>query len=106
MRAGVPGRSGVRAIRIAERNVETGKFFVLKNLPNHLLQLDIGTDGELAHHIAVFVGMGVGPEIFFQHLVIAEDLGDAVVLNANSQRVDGVVGDYLCERYPTTPSTT
>src|SRR5208283_4746176 len=92
-----PGRSGVRAIRIAERNVETGKFLVLKNLPDHLLQLDVGTDGELAHHIAVFVGMGVGPEILFQHLVVAEDLGDAVVLNANGQRVAGEVGISLAE---------
>src|SRR5580693_3803450 len=59
----IPLRSRVRPVRIAKRNVYSWIFLVLKNLPNHVLQFDICANRKFAHAIAVFVSMGVTPEI-------------------------------------------
>src|ERR1700720_2793373 len=62
----VPLRAGVRAVRISERDVNSGIFLVLQNLANDILQVNIGPDREFANPVAVFVRMCVLPEIGFQ----------------------------------------
>src|SRR5271170_7750399 len=78
VRAGVPPGSSVFPIRIAEGDVNAGKFLVLQDLADNVGQLNICADGKLAYPVAVLVGVGVGPEILFQLFVFAEDLGDAI----------------------------
>ena len=47
--------------------------------------------------VAVFVGVGVGPELLLQLLVVAEDFGDAIVLDADGQRLARQVLILLAE---------
>ena len=63
VRRRIPLRAGMRAVGIAERDVNAGKFFVLQNVADHAVQSDVGADGELAHAIAVFIGVRVLPEL-------------------------------------------
>src|SRR5258706_6994519 len=42
----IPLRSGVCPVGIPERNVHSRILFILQNLPNHVLQIDVGPDGE------------------------------------------------------------
>jgi hypothetical protein len=75
----VPLRPRVLAVRIAKGDMNAGEFLVLQNLADYVGQFNIGADGELAYAIAVFVSVGVRPEILFQCLVLAENFGDAIV---------------------------
>ncbi len=59
----VPLCSSVRAVRITKSDVHAGIFFVLQNLPNHILQFDIGANGKFADAIAVLIRVCVTPEI-------------------------------------------
>ncbi len=61
------------------------------------VQFNIGADGKLADAVAVFVGVGVGPEILLQRLVLAEDLGDAIVLHADGQRLALEIAVFVAE---------
>ena len=60
---GIPVGAGVRAVGIAERDVDAGIFLVLQDLADDMLQVDVGADGEFADAVAVLVGVGVLPEI-------------------------------------------
>src|SRR5579862_3550234 len=66
----IPLRSRVRTVRISERNVHPGIFLILQNLPNHILEIDIGANGELAHAVAILIGVRVLPEIVFQFAIL------------------------------------
>src|ERR1039458_7237821 len=52
MGGGVPIGAGVRAIGIAERDVDSGDLLVLQNIADHVVDADVGADGELAHAVA------------------------------------------------------
>ena len=67
--ARIPVRAGVRAVGIAERDVDAGDLFVLQNVADHVVHGDVGADGELAHAVAVLIGMAVAPELVSQFLV-------------------------------------
>src|SRR3954454_18301512 len=69
VRGRIPLRTGVLAVRIAKGDVDAGEFFVLKDVTDHVFHADVGADGELADPIAVFVRMGVGPEVLFEFFV-------------------------------------
>ncbi len=71
-------RAGMRAVGIAERDMDAGIFFVLQNLPDQVLKLNVRPDGELADAIAVFVGVGVAPEVVFEFAVRRVRLGQAI----------------------------
>src|SRR4051794_16647967 len=86
VRAAVPVGTGVRAVRISEGDVDAGDLLVLQNIPDHVAHADVGTDGELAHAIAVLVGMTVVPELLFEHLVAAVRFDEAAVADDDSQR--------------------
>jgi hypothetical protein len=60
---GLPGGAGVGAVRVAEGYVDAGEFFVLQDVADDALDTDVGTDGELADTVGVFVGVSVGPEV-------------------------------------------
>ena len=65
VRGAIPLRAGVRAVGIAEGDVDAGDFFILQDIADHAVQADVGADGEFAHAVAVFVGVGVVPELVF-----------------------------------------
>src|ERR1035438_5897607 len=73
----VPVRAGVRAVRIAERDVNAGDFLVLENVADDVMDGDVGADGEFAHAVAVLVGVAVAPELGFQFPVGAVGFSQA-----------------------------
>lgn len=81
-----PGRAGVLSVRIAEGDVDAGKFLVLKNVADDAGDADVGADGEFADAIGVLVGMGVGPEIPLELVVAAGTGDDAILCDLNRQR--------------------
>ncbi len=54
VRGGVPVGAGVRAVRVAEGDVDAGELFVLQDVADHVRELDVGADGELADAIGLF----------------------------------------------------
>src|SRR5229473_5576612 len=87
MRGRVPLCPSMRPIGIAKRNVYSRIFFVLQDLPNHVLQLDVRADGKFAYTIAVLVRMGVAPEVAFQLAIDGMGLSQPVTLHPNGQRI-------------------
>ena len=67
----IPVGAGVRAVGIAERNVDAGIFLVLQNVADDILELDVGADGEFADAVAVLVGVRVLPEVVLEFLILA-----------------------------------
>src|ERR1035438_2463159 len=93
----VPVRPGVRAVRIAERDVNAGNLFVLEYVADDVVNGDVGADGEFAHAVAVFVGMTVAPELGFQLLVGAAGFLQAAVHHLDGQRSLAQVAVFLAE---------
>src|SRR5712692_8247939 len=87
MRGGIPLSAGVHAIRIAEGDVCSRVLFILENLSDHILQLDISAIGELAHNVAVLVRVGVSPEVSLQFSVGRVRLREPIALYLNRQRI-------------------
>ena len=83
MRGGIPLSAGVHAIRIAEGDVCSRVLFILENLSDHILQLDISANGELAHNIAVLIRVGVSPEVGLQFTVGRVRLRETITLYLN-----------------------
>src|SRR4029079_2412746 len=79
MGGGIPVRAGVGRVRIAERNVNSGNLLVLQNIADHVPHRDVGADGELAHAIAVLVGVAVLPEFIPQFTILGVGFYQAVV---------------------------
>src|SRR5437762_12556498 len=61
-----PRSPGLAAVRVPERNVNTGDLLVLQEDANHLGERDVGAEGELADAIAFAVGVAVAPELAFE----------------------------------------
>src|SRR5215467_14995210 len=59
------------AVGIAKGDVDTGKLFVLKQDADHFGQSKIGSEGQLADAVAVFVGVAIVPEFLPQVLALA-----------------------------------
>ena len=51
-----------------------GNFLVLQDVADHVDAADIRADRELAHPVAVFIGVGVLPELLLEFLVVASAL--------------------------------
>src|SRR6202789_737615 len=85
VRGGLPWGAGVRAVGISEGDVDAGEFFVLKDVSDNALDVDIGADGELADAVGVFVGVGIGPEVALQGFVFAGDASDAVAFDVDGE---------------------
>ena len=81
VRRRVPVGAGVRAVGIAERDVDAGELLVLQDVADDLRQLDVGADRELADAIGVLVGVRVLPEVVLELLVLAVRLDEPVVLD-------------------------
>src|SRR5262252_8252792 len=77
MGGGIPVSAGVGAIGIAERNVHAGILLILKDLTDHILQIDVGSDGKFSDAIAIDVRMCVLPEVIFQFAVFRVSLSQA-----------------------------
>ena len=86
VRARTPGSAGMFSVRIAESDVDTGKFFILQNIADHTLDAKVGADGKLAHAVGVLVGVSVGPEVGLKLLVGAGTRPDAIGCNFNGER--------------------
>src|SRR5215468_3988827 len=73
-------------VRIAKGDVNSRKFLILQDLPNHVSQLDIGSNRELAYTIAVLISMGVSPKILLQFFVLAVNFGEPITFHADRER--------------------
>jgi len=82
--ARIPLRTGVCSIRIAKSDVHPGIFFVLKNLANYVLQLDISANSKFADAIAVLIRVGVTPEIALEIWIGGMSFDYAILIHANS----------------------
>src|ERR1019366_8451532 len=82
----VPVRAGMRAVRIAERDVNAGDFLVLENVADYVVNGDVGADGEFAHAVAVLIGVAVAPELGFEFLVGAVGFRQAAFDHLDGQR--------------------
>ena len=82
---GLPGRSGVGAVGVSEGDVDAGELLVLQDVADDVVYADVGADGELAYAVGVLVGVGVGPEVALEVLVVAGDFGDAVGLDVDGE---------------------
>src|SRR6476619_4001739 len=69
VRGRLPRSAGVVSVRIAERDMDAGKFFVLKNIANHAVYANVGANSELAHAIGILIGVRVSPELVAQLFV-------------------------------------
>lgn len=76
----------MRPIRIAEGNVNSRQFLVLENVPDNVFQSDIGSDGELAHPVAICVRVRVIPERLLQFFILRVRLRQPVPCDANCER--------------------
>src|ERR1700693_3632567 len=63
MRRRIPLRARMRSVRISKRNMHARIFLILQNLPDHIFQIDVRSNGKLTHAIAVFIGVRVLPAI-------------------------------------------
>ena len=71
MGARLPGRAGLAAVGIAEGEVDAGDLLVLQQHADHVLERDVGAEGELADAVAVLVGVAVVPELLLEILTVA-----------------------------------
>src|SRR5581483_8851459 len=97
MSGGIPVSPGVRAVRIAERDMDTGNFFVLQDVADHVANADVGADGEFADAVAELVGMAVLPELIPQFVVGAASLAQTAVLHANRERSRAEIAVLLAQ---------
>src|SRR5258706_1207453 len=93
----IPLRAGMRAIRISERNMHSRILFILQNLPNHFLQINVRADGKLAHAVAVLVGVSVLPEVVFQFAIVRVRLSKPVLLHVDGQRILAEVAELRAQ---------
>lgn len=89
VRAGAPGGAGMFAVGVAEGDVDAGEFLILEDVADDALDAEVGADGEFADAVGVFVGVGVGPEIGFELLVVACAGHDAIGGDLNGERGGG-----------------
>src|SRR6266404_7568663 len=68
---------GLVAVGIAEGNVDAREFFVLEKDADHFRKSEVSAEGELADAVAVFVGVTVAPEFFFEIFALALDMPQA-----------------------------
>ncbi len=87
---GVPVGAGVRAVGVAEGDVDARELLVLQDVADDVRELDVGADGELPDAIGVLVGVGVLPERVLERLVRAVRLDQAVALHDDGE---GRVGE-------------
>ena len=101
-----PVGAGVRAVRIAERDVHAGELLVLQDVADDAVKLDVRADRELADAVAVLVGVRVGPEVVAQRALSDR----ASTSRLSSMRIVSGVSFRLPYRShsqsPTTPSMT
>src|SRR5262249_2625727 len=81
----IPVRAGVRGVRIPERDVDAGNLLILQNIADHVPNRNIRADGELAHAVAVLVGMAIPPEIVFQPAIRRVRFSQAIAFDPYSQ---------------------
>src|SRR5260370_27866659 len=93
----VPVGAGVRAVRIAERNMDARDLLILENVADHIANGNVGADGEFANAVAVFIGVAVIPELLLQGFVCGVSFDKPVVLYANGKRVVAAVAVFLAE---------
>ena len=83
---GIPGRTGVLAVGIAEGDVDAGEFFILQDVSDDMVDAQIGPDGELADTIGVFIRVRIRPELVAQLLIFRAAVDDAVGFDFDGQR--------------------
>src|ERR1700716_2867744 len=71
VRARFPRRAGLAPVRVAEGEVDAGDLLVLQQHADHVLERDVGAEGELADATAVLVGVAVLPELLLEILARA-----------------------------------
>src|ERR1017187_7443516 len=95
MGARVPIGARVRAVRIAESDVNAGNFFVLQDVADDIVHTNVGADGELTDAVAELVGVTVVPELALQFAVGAAGLAQTAVFHANGERGGRQVAIFL-----------
>src|SRR5438270_12206384 len=82
----MPFCAGVRAIRIAECDVNSRILLVLQDFADQILEPDVSADRELAYAVTICVGVSVIPEIVFKFPVLGVSLRQTIALHANRER--------------------
>src|SRR5579871_131185 len=86
MRPAEPIGARVRAVRIAESDVQAGKLFVLENIADHRVQLDVRANRKFPDAVAVLVRMRVRPEVALQTRVRRRCADEAIAFDRQRQR--------------------
>src|SRR5271155_3850004 len=81
----IPLRPSMSPVGIPKRNMHSRILFILQDLPNHFLQIDVRPNGKLAHSVAVLVGMGVLPEVVFEFAILRVRFCEPVLLHVSGQ---------------------
>ena len=71
---------------MTEGDVDTGNFFVLQNIADHVSARGICADCEFADAVAILVRAGVSAKFFQQFLVFAGKIDNAIVAHLDAQR--------------------
>src|SRR5947208_14775777 len=79
VRFGRPIGARVPGIGMTEGDVDTGNFFVLQNIADHVSARGICADCEFADAVAILVRAGVSAKFFQQFLVFAGKIDNAIV---------------------------
>src|SRR5215472_17283890 len=83
----VPIGASVLGARVAEGHVHAWDLLVLEDVPDDVVEGNVGADGELAHPVAFFIGVRVFPEFLFQLEVVAVSLDQPACLHADEERL-------------------
>ena len=86
MRDGSPLRTGVRSIRIPERNMNARVLLVLKDLADHIFQIDVRADGEFTDAVTVGISVRVLPEVVLQFSIFGVGFGQPISFTLSSTR--------------------
>ena len=97
MRPRLPGRPGLAAVRITEREVDAGHLFILQQDADHRIERDVGAERELADAVAVLIGVAVRPELALQVGAIGTRRGQAAARHLERQRRRGQIAVFRSE---------
>ena len=86
MGAGFPVGVRLGSVGIAEREVYARHLLVLKQNADHVAETEVRAKRELAHPIAVGVGMAVVPEVTLKILAIAAGRRETPILDVEHER--------------------
>src|SRR5271154_6312199 len=86
VRAGPPIGTGMSAVRISKSHVHAWELLVLQDVSNDIPKPNVRANRELADAIAIFVRMGIFPELILEFPIFRVTLNSAIFLHAPGPR--------------------